>query len=253
MRSAPNVIVINDSPDGRNINDGCGSTHPEMLQRLVVEHRADAGIAFDGDADRLVAVDHTGALVDGDQIITVCALDRQSRGQLAGNSVAVTVMSNLGLRKAMRDHGIEVIETPVGDRSVLEALARLGATLGGEQSGHVIFADLATTGDGLLTAVQLLDVVARTKRPLADLAASMTKFPQVLRNVRVAAPIADLAARLAPHVASVEAGLGGKGRVLVRPSGTEPLVRVMVEAPTEPEAAAAADLLAAQVLELSRS
>jgi len=246
------VEVIHDSPDGRNINDHCGSTHPDDLQRLVVERQADIGLAFDGDADRVLAVDHRGELIDGDQIIAICAIDRHARGALARNSVAVTVMSNLGFRLSMQARGIDVIETPVGDRYVLEALEREGANFGGEQSGHIIFSDLATTGDGLLTAVQLLDVVCRSGRPLADLAAeSMTRLPQVLRNVRVPAPVADLEARLRPAVARVEATLAGRGRVLIRPSGTEPLVRVMVEAPSEREAAEFARELADAVTALA--
>jgi phosphoglucosamine mutase len=245
---AADVEVIHDTPDGRNINDHCGSTHPDDLQRLVVERKADIGLAFDGDADRVLAVDHRGHLIDGDQIIAICAIDRLARGVLTHNSVAVTVMSNLGFRLSMQARGINVIETPVGDRYVLEALAREGATFGGEQSGHVIFSDLATTGDGLLTAVQLLDVVCRSGRPLADLAAeSMTRLPQVLRNVRVPGPVADLDARLRPTVARVEAELAGQGRVLIRPSGTEALVRVMVEAPSEAAAAALAQQLAEAV------
>jgi phosphoglucosamine mutase len=246
------VVVIHDEPNGRNINDHCGSTHPDDLQRAVVEHGAAMGLAFDGDADRVLAVDHRGQLVDGDHIIAICAIDRHERGVLARDAVAVTVMSNLGFRLAMQERGIEVIETPVGDRYVLEALEREGASFGGEQSGHIIFSDLATTGDGLLTAVQLLDVVRRSGRPLADLAAaSMTRLPQVLRNVRVARPVADLDARLAPAVDRVQAALGAHGRVLIRRSGTEPLVRVMVEAPSEAEAAAFAQELADEVTALA--
>ena len=238
------VEVIHNAPNGRNINDHCGSTYPGDLQRAVVAHQADVGLAFDGDADRVLAVDHQGQLVDGDQIIAICAIDRHERGVLARNSVAVTVMSNLGFRLAMQARGIDVIETPVGDRNVLEALEREGATFGGEQSGHIIFSDLATTGDGLLTALQLLDVVCRSGRRLADLAAdSMTRLPQVLRNVRVPRPVADLDARLRPTVARVEAELAGQGRVLIRASGTEALVRVMVEAPSEAAAAALAQEL----------
>ena len=246
------VDVIHDRPDGRNINDHCGSTHPDDLQRAVIDRGADVGLAFDGDADRVLAIDHRGELVDGDHIIAICALDRHERGVLVRNAVAVTVMSNLGFRLAMQAHGIDVIETPVGDRHVLEALGREGATFGGEQSGHIIFSDLATTGDGLLTAVQLLDVVQRSGRPLADLARrSMTRLPQVLRNVRVPRPLADLEARLAPTVDRVQAALGDQGRVLIRPSGTEPLVRVMVEAPSEAEAAAYAHELAQAVTTLA--
>lgn len=234
------VHVLHDEPDGTNINAGCGSTHPEELQRAVVERGAAAGIAFDGDADRCLAVDATGQLVDGDQIIAICAIDRHRRGLLAKGTVVVTVMTNLGFRLGMAEQGIEVLEVPVGDRYVLEALADNSLTLGGEQSGHVIFADRATTGDGLLTAVQLLDVVHREARPLGALAAdAMTRLPQVLRNVRVAGDAQAAVHAVADQVALVEAELGERGRVLVRPSGTEPLVRVMAEAPT-PEAAEAA-------------
>ena len=245
------VDVLHDEPDGTNINAGCGSTHPEELQRVVVERGAHAGIAFDGDADRVFAVDAAGRLVDGDQIIAITAIDRHQRGVLAQGTVVVTVMTNLGFRLGMAEHGIEVLEVPVGDRHVLEALAAGGLTLGGEQSGHVIFADQATTGDGLLTAVQLLDVVVRTGEPLAALAdAAMTRLPQVLRNVRVARTGLDLSGPLGPDVAREEAALGDRGRVLLRGSGTEPLVRVMVEAPTLAEAEAAADRLAERVAAL---
>jgi phosphoglucosamine mutase len=242
------VEVLHDSPDGTNINEASGSTHPEALQRAVVERGADVGVAFDGDADRVLLVDAAGQLVDGDHIIAVCAIDRHDRGALAHDTVVVTVMTNLGFRLAMEERGIRVVETTVGDRYVLEALESGGYGLGGEQSGHVIFRDLATTGDGLLTAVQALDVVVRTGRQLADLAgAAMTRLPQVLRNVRVAERDPAIVDRLAPQIAAVEARLGEKGRVLVRTSGTEPLVRVMVEAPTEADAAAAADELVAAV------
>lgn len=245
------VVTLHAEPDGTNINTGCGSTHPADLQRTVVEAGADAGIAFDGDADRALAVDAAGRLIDGDQIIAITAIDRRDRGVLTADTVVVTVMANLGFRLGMADHGIKVLEVPVGDRNVLEALDDGGLTLGGEQSGHVIFADRATTGDGLLTAVQLLDVVARTGRPLAELAdAAMTRLPQVLRNVRVTARAADAADAVAADVASVEAELGDHGRVLIRASGTEPLVRVMVEAPTAAQAEAAAERLVAAVTAL---
>jgi phosphoglucosamine mutase len=241
------VEVLHDEPDGTNINAGCGSTHPEDLQHAVVQRGADAGLAFDGDADRVLAVDADGRLIDGDQIIAITAIDRRDRGQLAKDTVVSTVMANLGFKLGMQEHGINVLEVPVGDRYVLEALADEALTLGGEQSGHVIFADLATTGDGLLTAVQLLDSVRRAGRPLGELAdAAMTKLPQVLRNVRVADRDTDFAAALAPDITAVEVELGDHGRVLVRTSGTEPLVRVMVEAPTaEAAEAAAARLVAA--------
>jgi phosphoglucosamine mutase len=238
------VTVLHAAPDGTNINAGCGSTHPEELQRVVVEQGATAGIALDGDADRALAVDADGRLVDGDQIIAVTAIDRRDAGTLIDDTVVVTVMTNLGFRLGMAEHGIKVLEVPVGDRYVLEALADGGLSLGGEQSGHVIFTDQATTGDGLLTAVQLLDVVARSGRSLAELAdAAMTRLPQVLRNVRVDRAAADVAAELSAQVAEVEAELGERGRVLIRASGTEPLVRVMVEAPTAAQAEAAAQRL----------
>jgi phosphoglucosamine mutase len=239
------VHVLHDRPDGLNINDRCGSTHTEGLARTVVERGADLGVAFDGDADRVLLVDAAGELVDGDQIIAMCAIDRRARGVLAGGAVVVTVMSNLGFRLAMDQRGIKVVETRVGDRYVLEALEAGDLSLGGEQSGHVIFpafSQLATTGDGLLTALQVLDVVARDGRPLAELAAdAMTRLPQVLRNVRVAERDPSLVERLAPEIAAAERRLGARGRVLVRPSGTEPLVRVMAEAPTAAEAGAAVD------------
>jgi len=239
------LTVIHAQPDGTNINDGCGSTHPASLQAAVLEHSADLGIAFDGDADRLLAVTGDGVLVDGDQIIAICALDAKQRGVLTGDAVVVTVMTNLGFRRSMAAAGIEVVDTQVGDRYVLEALDRQGLSLGGEQSGHVIFRELASTGDGLLTAVQLLGVVARTGRSLADLAsAAMVRLPQVLVNVRLARRRDDLDVVLGPLVEAAEVRLAGRGRVLVRPSGTEPLVRVMVEAETDSEATMEAEALA---------
>ncbi len=229
------------APDGRNINDACGSTHPEALQAAVRSLGADVGLAFDGDADRVLAVDADGALVDGDQILAVCALDLAGRGRLHHDTVVVTVMTNLGFRLAMAARGINVVDTAVGDRYVLEALEAGGYSLGGEQSGHVIFRDLATTGDGLLTGVQLLDVIARSGRPLAALATeAMRRLPQVLRNVRVDQVDRTLVERLGPDIARVEGRLGATGRVLVRASGTEPLIRVMVEAESEEVAASAA-------------
>ena len=245
------VRELNTSPDGRNINEGCGSTHPQGLQAAVAEFGADAGVAFDGDADRVIAVDNAGNLVDGDQIIAVCALDRHRRGALPGPGVVVTVMANGGLRRAMAAEGIEVVETAVGDRRVLEMLDRRGLALGGEQSGHVIFRDLATTGDGLLTAVQLLDALKRSGRDLAALAAAaMTRLPQVLTLVRLDGPTADLGdleARLTPVAAAASQRLAGAGRVLVRPSGTEPVVRVMVEADDHSTASDEADRLASEI------
>jgi phosphoglucosamine mutase len=255
FESAPEVLrrlgarvdVLFDSPDGTNINEGCGSTHPAALQAAIVERGADAGLALDGDADRVLAVDDQGELVDGDQIIAVCALDLREHGRLKDDTVVVTVMTNLGFRVAMEEHGIGVVETPVGDRNVLEALEDGGWTLGGEQSGHVIFRELATTGDGVLTGIHLLDAVVRSGRPLSQLASVVTRLPQVLRNVRVAARDGlEGAERFWAEVRAVEADLGAQGRVLVRPSGTEPVVRVMVEAlTTERAERAAAHLCAA--------
>ena len=243
------VEVLHAQPDGRNINDACGSTHPEDLQRAVVASGAALGLAFDGDADRLLAVDERGELVDGDQLIALFARDLRERGELAGNRVVVTVMSNLGFRLAMDEQGIEVVETPVGDRHVLEALARTSSSLGGEQSGHIVFADRATTGDGVLSGVQLVDLVGRTQTPLSTLAAEvMDRLPQVLRNVRLEHRRDDIAEAIAGEIAAVEQSLGARGRVLIRLSGTEPLVRVMVEAPSLEQAEDAADNLAAAVI-----
>jgi phosphoglucosamine mutase len=238
--------IRNAEPDGTNINAGCGSTHPGLLQNEVVSGGAAAGLAFDGDADRLVAVDERGGLVDGDHILAVAALDLRSRSLLRHDTVVATVMANLGFHQAMRAEGIRVETTPVGDRSVLEAMEAGGYSLGGEQSGHIIFGDLATTGDGLLSGLVLLDVLARSGRPLSELASVVQKLPQVLRNVRVAdrGGLADAAAFWA-EVTAVEGELGDAGRVLVRPSGTEPLVRIMVEATTEDTATACTDRLEA--------
>jgi phosphoglucosamine mutase len=242
------VEVLSAEPDGRNINAACGSTHPEALQAKVLEVGADVGLAFDGDADRVLAVDHRGRLVDGDHLLALFAIDLADRGLLTGNTVVITVMTNLGFRLAMAERGIEVIETAVGDRYVLEALGRDHLSLGGEQSGHFIFRDLATTGDGVLSGLQLLDLVARRAVSLADLADdAMTSLPQILRNVRVAAKGLDVSAAIADEVAAVEAELGERGRVLIRPSGTEPLVRVMVEAATPEQAEAATARLVAAV------
>jgi len=247
------VLTIADAPDGTNINDGCGSTHPDALRDAVLAAGADVGLAFDGDADRVVAVGGDGSIVDGDRIIAICAADLRDRGRLRGDAVALTVMSNLGLRRSLDAQGIGVVETPVGDRYVLEVLERDDLALGGEQSGHVIFRDLATTGDGILTGLLLLDAVARSGRSLAVLGAgAMTRLPQVLRNVAVrdrGALGGEPDPALAAAVAAAAAELGDAGRVLLRPSGTEPLVRVMVEAPTDAQAAEVADRLCAAVEE----
>jgi phosphoglucosamine mutase len=237
-RLGATVVSLADQPDGRNINDGVGSTYPEFLQAAVRNHGADAGFAFDGDADRIAAVGADGRLIDGDRIIAMSALDRRDRDALARNTVVITVMANLGFRVAMEAANIEMVETPVGDRHVLEALDAGGYSLGGEQSGHVIHRDLATTGDGVLTAVQLLDAAIRRDVDLGEWAASvMTRYPQVLENVRMAAKIPDLSERLASAVVAEESILGANGRVLIRESGTEPVVRVMVEAADADQAA----------------
>lgn len=226
------VIALHDRPDGININDCCGSTHPESLQRAVAEHGADLGLAFDGDADRLLAVDARGNLVDGDQIMVACALHLKRMGRLANDTVVATVMSNLGLFLAMRKAGITVKQTKVGDRYVLEEMVKTGAVLGGEQSGHIIFLDHNTTGDGLITALQLLGVMVATGRSLEDLAAQMAKLPQVLVNVHVKDKEKVMQSEaMQTAVSKAEAALHGEGRVLVRPSGTEPLVRIMAEGP----------------------
>jgi phosphoglucosamine mutase len=249
-RLGAKVEVRNAEPDGTNINAGCGATSPAGLQAEVVAAGAQAGLAFDGDADRLIAVDEKGRLVDGDHILAIAALDLRARGRLAHDSVVATVMANLGFRRAMAEHGIRMVETQVGDRYVLEAMASGGIVLGGEQSGHVIFTDLATTGDGILTGLVLLDVMVRSGRALSDLAAVVTKWPQVLRNV-VVADRAGLAGAgpFWAEVRAVEAEMGDGGRVLIRPSGTEPVVRVMVEAPTAEAAEACAGRLEAALIQ----
>ena len=251
-RLGARVTTIHAAPDGRNINAGCGSTHPEDLQAAVVANEAHVGLAFDGDADRVLAVDERGRLIDGDQLLAMLAIDRRDRGRLPHDTVVVTVMSNLGFRLGMADHAIRVLDTKVGDRYVLEAIEAGGYGLGGEQSGHLIFRDLATTGDGLLSAVQVLDLLGRTGRYLSDLADSaMERLPQVLRNVRVAQRDADIATHIAGAIAAEELVLGPRGRVLVRPSGTEPLVRVMVEAADHDLAEQVAERLVAAVVDVA--
>ncbi len=244
------VIVIGAEPDGRNINDGYGSTHLEHLRDAVVSNDAVAGIAHDGDADRCLAIDHLGRDVDGDQIMAVLALAFRDRGALREDTLVATVMSNLGLLLAMQREGVRVVQTAVGDRYVLEEMRRGGYSLGGEQSGHVVMLDHATTGDGLLTGLHLLARVAQTGRSLADLASVMQRLPQVLVNVRgVDKARASSDEQVAAAVAKAEAELGGAGRVLLRPSGTEPLVRVMVEAAESDHARRIADTLAVVVKE----
>jgi phosphoglucosamine mutase len=234
------VEVINAEPDGRNINAGCGSTYPEALQRAVPAHGANLGLALDGDADRVVAVDENGVLVDGDQIMVMTALDWHERGMLRKDAIAVTVMSNLGLRRALTKAGVGIVETPVGDRNVTAAMAAQDLAIGGEQSGHIVFADLATTGDGVLTGLIVGDLLIRRHTTMSAQAAGMTRLPQVLVNVRLAPGVDVGLPAVQDAVRAVEAELGDRGRLVVRSSGTEPVVRVMVEAPTEAEAAAAA-------------
>ncbi|MCC3290301.1 MULTISPECIES: phosphoglucosamine mutase [unclassified Arthrobacter] len=242
------VVVIGAEPDGLNINEGYGSTHLEQLQAAVVAHGADLGIAHDGDADRCLAVDHEGTVVDGDQIMAIMAIAMKEAGKLKDNALVATVMSNLGLKLALREAGIELIETGVGDRYVLEGMRRGGYSLGGEQSGHVIFSEYATTGDGVLTGLQLAAQVARSGRTLKQLAGVMQKLPQVLINVKgvdKSAVETNEPVRLAVEQAGQ--ALGETGRVLLRPSGTEPVVRVMVEAADMETAADTARRLAETV------
>jgi phosphoglucosamine mutase len=250
-RAGAEVIEIGTAPDGLNINEGCGSTHLDALSAAVLAHGADAGIAHDGDADRCLAVDAAGQVIDGDQILAVLALALRDAGRLAGDTVVATVMSNLGFRQAMRQAGISLVETPVGDRYLIAAMLDGKFVLGGEQSGHIIMLDHASTGDGLLTALQLLAQMARQDTPLADLAAVMTRYPQELINIKgVDKSLVASSGALREAVAAAEAELGDSGRVLVRPSGTEPAVRVMVEAVDPGQAVRLAGQLAATVRDL---
>jgi phosphoglucosamine mutase len=238
------VIVIGADPDGININEGCGSTHLSALQAAVLEHKADAGVAHDGDADRCLMVDHTGAIVDGDQIMAILALSMQARGELARNTLVATVMSNLGLKIAMKEAGITMLETAVGDRYVLEEIRENGYTLGGEQSGHVILSHYATTGDGVLTGMRVMAEVAKSGKTLQELAGQISIYPQVLINVKGVdrARVGDEVVQAA--VQEAEAELGESGRVLLRASGTEPVIRVMVEAAEMGQAQGWADRIA---------
>jgi len=245
------VHVIAADPDGTNINDHVGSTHPELLQEAVKAYGAHVGIAHDGDADRLIAVDEHSAIVDGDQVLGINALDMKERGLLPKDSIVCTVMSNLGFRNAMTDHGVGMVETQVGDRYVLAAMLEKGIMLGGEQSGHIVFLDRHTTGDGILTALRLMSVVARTGKGLSELAAQIPRYPQVLENVPVRERNAlEGAQAVWDAVHDTETAMAGEGRVLVRASGTEPVVRVMAEAPTEQAARAAVDRISAVVSEV---
>ena len=221
------------SPDGLNINDGVGSTHPEKLAAFVLERNADVGLAFDGDGDRLIAVDEKGQIVDGDQIMFIIGKYLSSKGRLNKNTIVSTVMSNMGFYKALEENGMTSVKTAVGDRYVVEEMRANDYNLGGEQSGHIVFLDFNTTGDGLLTGIQLVNIMKATGKRLSELAGEMTIFPQYLVNVRVTDKHAVTQnEKVAEVIATVEAEMAGNGRVLVRPSGTEPLVRVMVEAAT---------------------
>lgn len=241
--------VLFAEPDGVNINAGCGSTHLGPLQAEVVASGAAFGVAFDGDADRMLAVDHTGAIVDGDHLLALFAADLAAHDRLTGGRIVATVMSNLGLRRALAERGIGLVETPVGDRHVTDAIEAEGLVLGGEQSGHLVFREHAVSGDGILTALLLCDLVNRAGRPLARLASeAMSRFPQELRNVAVPDPSRlTVAPAVWDEVSAVEAELGSSGRVLLRASGTEALVRVMVEAPSHEAAGELADRLVAVV------
>ena len=251
-RAAPELFAsldatarfVNTEPDGMNINRECGAMHPENLAAVAA---GAVGLAFDGDADRLIAVDEEGEIVDGDVLMAIFAKWLHDRGELMNDTVVVTVMTNLGFRKAMEELDINVIETAVGDRYVLEAMQATGAVIGGEQSGHVILEDRAT-GDGLRSVIRLMEVMASTGKPLRELRTVMMQYPQVLTNVRVTSMAFEESDAVTAAIRAGESELAGRGRLLVRPSGTEPLIRVMVEAPTEPEATAVAEAVA-QVVE----
>lgn len=236
------IYSIGSAPNGLNINAGVGSTHPEALQQFVLDKGADIGLAFDGDGDRLIAVDEKGNIVDGDQIMYICAKHLNEKGLLQHNTVVSTVMSNLGFYKALEENGMRSEKTAVGDRYVMEEMRKGGYNLGGEQSGHIIFLDYITTGDGMLSALQLVNVMKETGKPLSELAGEMTIFPQILKNVKVTDKNEALTNPIIlDEIQKVESKLDGQGRVLVRPSGTEPLVRVMVEAPTKEDCEKYAD------------
>ncbi|MDL2258837.1 phosphoglucosamine mutase [Eubacteriales bacterium OttesenSCG-928-K08] len=249
------VMSFSDAPDGYNINDQCGSTHPEHLQQIVYEMGADVGLAFDGDADRLIAVDERGRIVDGDRIMGICALDMLARGVLKNDTLAITVMSNLGLKRRMEQAGIRIEETSVGDRYVLERMLEKGLNLGGEQSGHLIFTDYHTTGDGMLSAIQLLNVLKRSGKRMSTLAREIPIYPQVLVNVKLSEDKKTPALedeQMAQRIKEAEKALGETGRVLVRASGTEPLIRIMLEGQDENEIRSHATAIA-KVLEKNHS
>lgn len=231
-RLGAEVICFYNSPDGTNINDNCGSTHPENLSRLVSEMGADIGLAFDGDADRLIAIDEFGRLINGDRVMAINAIDLKERGLLKKDVLCATVMSNLGLELGLKERGITVVKTDVGDRYVLEEMLKNGYSLGGEQSGHVIFLDHNTTGDGILTGIQLASVLKRKQKSLSELANVISILPQVLVNAKVSEDKKHCYTQdqqIMEKISSLEEQMHGRGRVLIRPSGTEPLVRVMIE------------------------
>jgi len=241
------IVVINNKPDGKNINVKCGSTHPEGLQKLVVESGAHIGLAFDGDADRLIAVDNRGNIVNGDHMLAIFARHLKGKGMLKKDTVVATVMSNMGLDIALKREKCNLVKTKVGDRYVLEEMVSMGYSIGGEQSGHIIFLDHNTTGDGLLTALQLLAVVKETGKKLSDLASIMKELPQVLVNAKVKNENKDKYMKdeaIAEMITGLEKKLKGRGRVLIRPSGTEPLIRVMLEGANEAEIKEDAEALA---------
>jgi phosphoglucosamine mutase len=242
------ITALGCDPDGRNINLSCGSTSPERLARVVRDGRLDMGVAFDGDGDRAIFADHHGSVVDGDAVMLMCAVHWKSTGRLRGNAVVATVMSNVGLEIALRRHGIDLVRCPVGDKYVMEELIKRDLSLGGEQSGHVIFSDYLFTGDGLVTALAVLETMAATGRPLADLAAELTTYPQVLLNVRVSRRV-DLATvpEVAAAMTRVQTRLGDQGRLLVRYSGTEPLLRIMLEGQDQDQIRTWAEEIAAEV------
>lgn len=243
-----NVVTTASNPNGTNINLNCGSTHPENLQKEVIAQKAHIGLAFDGDADRLIAVDEKGNLVDGDHILYICGTALKEKGKLKQNTVVTTVMANYGLNAALQDAGIGMKQTAVGDRYVMEEMIRGGYNLGGEQSGHVIFLDHITTGDGLLTALQLLQALKESGKALSELAAQVVKYPQVLVNVRVKTKLGwDENDAIQQAIVDGEQELGGSGRILVRPSGTEPLLRVMAEGPDEGTIRTIVDRIAAVI------
>ena len=246
------ITVIGENPDGLNINDGVGSTHPEQLQEAVKEAGAEIGLAFDGDSDRLIAVDENGQIVDGDRIMFIIGKHLSEQGKLAQNTIVTTVMSNVGFHKALDAQGINKVVTAVGDRYVVEEMRKNGYNVGGEQSGHVIIMDYNTTGDGQLTAIQLTKVLKETGKTLSDLASEVTIYPQKLVNIRVENSMKDKAMDvpvIAQVIEKMEAEMAGNGRILVRPSGTEPLLRVMAEAPTTEEVDYYVDTIAKVVQE----